>query len=39
MITTFSVSSCIWAFVIGAVLCFAIYMDYKDNKEQREGHR
>lgn len=33
MITTFSVSSCIWAFVIGAVLCFAIYMDHKDNNK------
>lgn len=35
MVMTFSISSCVWALVIGACLCYAIYMDYKDEKEKR----
>lgn len=36
MIIHFSITSCIWAFVVGATLCYAIYLDHKDLKDAKK---
>lgn len=35
MIVTFSVSSCIWAVVVGVCLLYAIYLDRKEEKGKK----
>ncbi len=39
MIVSFSITSCVWALVVGATLCYAIYLDHRDTKEARESHK
>lgn len=36
MIIHFSITSCIWAFVVGATVCYAIYLDHKDLKDAKK---
>ena len=39
MIIHFSITSCIWAFVVGATLCYAIYLDHQERKEEKTKNK